>query len=69
MQAGIPKAPERTWFTSSYSGAGATECVEAAFVTEGLAVRDSKRPDGDVVTFTAEAWRTFLSDVKGHGGY
>ncbi|GAA3650095.1 DUF397 domain-containing protein [Streptomyces chitinivorans] len=56
------------WFKSSYSGAGATECVEAAYGPGGVAVRDSKGAGGPVLRFPAGAWETFLGGVKAHGG-
>ncbi|MEE4594096.1 DUF397 domain-containing protein [Streptomyces sp. DSM 41524] len=37
------------WFKSSYSGAGNTECVEAAFRSGSTVVRDSKDPGGSVI--------------------
>lgn len=58
------------WFKSSHSGAQGLECVEAAFLRgHRTAVRDSKEPGGPVLTFTAEAWRTFLDGVKAGGGH
>ena len=33
---------ERAWRKSSHSGGNANECVEAAIVPSGMAVRDSK---------------------------
>jgi len=64
MRPGIPAVPDGAWFKSSYSGAGATECVEAAFAPGNVAVRDSKEPGGPVLTFAAEAWDAFLREVK-----
>ncbi|MGY0059642.1 DUF397 domain-containing protein [Streptomyces sp. LZ34] len=52
------------WFKSSYSGAGATECVEAAFRTGGIAVRDSKEPERAVLAFSACAWGEFVAAVR-----
>lgn len=61
----MPAAPQlppvHAWFKSSYSGANATECVEAAFVPAGVLVRDSKRPEGPHVAISAEAWGKFLA--------
>jgi hypothetical protein len=54
-------ASEPAWFKSSYSGGNATECVEAAFVPVGVLVRDSKQPDGPLVTVSAESWLKFLA--------
>ncbi|WP_351232863.1 DUF397 domain-containing protein [Streptomyces sp. NPDC002133] len=54
---------ELRWFKSSYSGANETECVEAARVPEGTAIRDSKDPLGPRLAFTTRAWRDFASAV------
>jgi Domain of unknown function (DUF397) len=54
-----------TWRKSSYSGSNGGNCVEvAALPSNSLAVRDSKNPDGPVLTFTAAEWRTFTSAVR-----
>ncbi|WP_327093556.1 DUF397 domain-containing protein [Nocardia vinacea] len=57
--------PSRTqWFKSSYSGSQ-NECVEIAWLAEGLVgVRDSKNPDGPALTFTPGAWNAFTAVVK-----
>ncbi|MFG2600982.1 DUF397 domain-containing protein [Streptomyces sp. NPDC048462] len=48
------------WRTSTYSG-GNNECVQVAENTPHLVpVRDSKRPAGPVIAFTAGAWRAFV---------
>lgn len=52
------------WFKSSYSGAGQTECIEAAFRTGGIAVRDSKEPERAVLAFSACAWEDFVAAVR-----
>lgn len=58
-------APSRLhWFKSSYSGGSGTECVETAFVPDGVLVRDSKRPAGARVAVSAEAWARFLGDAR-----
>ena len=49
------------WRKSSYSiGNGA--CVEVA-VPGAVLVRDSKDPDGPVLSVTPAKWREFLRDV------
>ncbi|MFI6286565.1 DUF397 domain-containing protein [Streptomyces sp. NPDC051018] len=60
-----PAIPEDAWFTSSFSGAGATECVEAARLTEGAAVRDSKDPCGARIGFSRSAWSDFIGALRG----
>ncbi|MER5982606.1 DUF397 domain-containing protein [Streptomyces sp. NPDC001787] len=51
---------------SSYSGGNAgQECVEVARnVPRTVAVRDSKRPGGPVLTVTPAAWDAFTADVR-----
>jgi hypothetical protein len=40
-------------------------CVEAAALPGGgQAVRDSKNPDGPVLTFTPGEWNAFIEGVK-----
>ncbi|MEE1941650.1 DUF397 domain-containing protein [Streptomyces sp. TRM 70361] len=67
MTPAIPVLPESAWFKSSYSGAGATECVETASLPGGMAVRDSRNRDEAVLAFSAGAWGAFLSRVKDQG--
>ncbi|WBB64287.1 DUF397 domain-containing protein [Streptomyces sp. WMMC500] len=55
------------WVKSSYSDNG-TNCVEAADLTRtlhnGVAVRDSKDPDGPALLFTPEAFASFVADLR-----
>jgi Domain of unknown function (DUF397). len=54
-----------TWRKSTYSGGNGGECVEVATNLPGVvAVRDSKNPNGPILTFTPDQWRTFLKDIK-----
>jgi hypothetical protein len=39
-------------------------CVEAAAWGGGVAVRDSKDPDGPVLRFTMEEWTAFVAGVR-----
>ncbi|MEU9074120.1 DUF397 domain-containing protein [Kitasatospora sp. NPDC048538] len=53
-----------TWRKSTYSG-GSNGCVEVADGYTGvMPVRDSKDPDGPALTFTADAWRAFVTAVR-----
>jgi hypothetical protein len=51
------------WIKSSYS-AQEGDCVEIATLPNGVAVRDSKNPNGPVLRFTADEWRAFLARVR-----
>jgi hypothetical protein len=55
--------PRDSWFKSSRSAANGN-CVEVAFVSGNVAVRDSKDPTGPVLRFTATGWRDFLGSVR-----
>lgn len=50
-----------TWRKSSYSGAEGGDCVEVATCPHTVHVRDSKRPDSDVLTFDAAQWAGFVA--------
>jgi hypothetical protein len=54
---------ESNWRKSSYSGDNGGACVEVASA-ESMLVRDTTNRNGPVVTFTADAWQTFLTTVK-----
>ena len=51
---------ELAWRKSSCSNGGG-ECVELALAAEAVAVRDSKNPEGPVLTFPAASLATFLT--------
>ncbi|WP_055490122.1 DUF397 domain-containing protein [Streptomyces sp. TP-A0356] len=54
------------WRKSSYSNADGGECVEVADGFPGVVpVRDSKNPDGPVITVSVGAWRAFVGEVAG----
>ncbi|MEU9338608.1 DUF397 domain-containing protein [Streptomyces sp. NPDC048290] len=48
------------WFKSSYSENEISDCVEVANTPRTIHVRDSKRIDGDQLTFHRDHWTTFL---------
>ena len=48
------------WRKSSHSGSNG-HCVEVA---DGVQVRDSKDPDGPVLSFTPAAWQAFINTLK-----
>jgi hypothetical protein len=52
------------WRKSSYSNSGAN-CVEIARTRSGkVAVRDSKDPDGLVLTFSSYEWKAFVAKIQ-----
>jgi hypothetical protein len=54
------------WRKSSYSN-GQAKCVETAVIGQDsrlVAVRDSKSPVGQVLTFRPSAWRRFIISVQ-----
>jgi hypothetical protein len=67
-----------TWTTSTYCDIGATcvewrkasecsadaDCVEVACGHERYLIRDSKDPDGPVLTFTRDEWAAFVAGVR-----
>ena len=53
-----------TWHKSSYSGANGGNCVEIAAAARMVAVRDSKDPDGPVLTFAPNDWKRFADQAK-----
>lgn len=52
------------WYKSSRSGPNCDNCVEVAFLTEAIAVRDSKNPAGPALIFTPDEWDAFVGGTK-----
>jgi hypothetical protein len=68
LKEGIPvTADSPRWFTSSYSNNGG-DCVEVAVnlaATHGMIpVRDTKNPNGPVLSLPARAWSDFVDLAK-----
>lgn len=53
-----------TWRKSSRSGPNCDNCVEIAFVTPAIAIRDSKDPDGPALILAPGGWSAFLTGAK-----
>jgi hypothetical protein len=52
------------WKKSTYSSANGS-CVEVAHLNDGgVLVRDSKDPDGGVLSYTAPEWDAFLKGAQ-----
>jgi hypothetical protein len=52
------------WRKSSYSNPSGN-CVEAAGLAGGVALRDSRSPDGPALVFTSATWDAFVGSMKG----
>ncbi|MFI1964039.1 DUF397 domain-containing protein [Streptomyces pathocidini] len=55
------------WRKSSYSEGGSDTCVEVAALPHVVGVRDSKDPDGPVLTFRAGAFAAFVAAAASGG--
>ena len=56
---------EWRWRKSSYSGNGGGNCVEVARnLPGGVAVRDSKNPDGPVLIVSKDKWARFITHLR-----
>ncbi|MET8677584.1 DUF397 domain-containing protein [Streptomyces sp. NPDC004647] len=55
------------WSKSSYSGDEGGNCIEVAADASAVHVRDSKDPDGPVLTLTPDAWADFVRFADGIG--
>ncbi|WP_424536628.1 DUF397 domain-containing protein [Sphaerisporangium viridialbum] len=54
------------WRKSTHSSGDGNDCVEVATnLSDVIAVRDSKNPDGPKLVFTQPEWRAFIAGVKG----
>jgi hypothetical protein len=51
------------WRKSSYSNPSGN-CVEAAALANGVAVRNSRFPDGPALVFTEAEWDAFVRGIK-----
>ncbi|WP_051711721.1 DUF397 domain-containing protein [Spirillospora albida] len=56
--------PAVRWRKSSHSNSDIEECVEVAQAQQVVAVRDSKDPDGPVLTFAPHAWTALICAIK-----
>ncbi|MFE7890705.1 DUF397 domain-containing protein [Streptomyces sp. NPDC057412] len=61
----IPDASVLTsWRKSSHSGGDSGDCLEVADTAPtSVPVRDSKRPTGPALVFSASAWTAFVGGV------
>ncbi|MBE3014575.1 DUF397 domain-containing protein [Microbispora sp. NEAU-D428] len=53
------------WRKAARSNTVGNQCVEVARLRDGVAVRDSKDPQGPRLMFTPGEWEAFVEGVKG----
>ena len=54
----------KPWFKSSHSSGSGACVLGARLENGGMAVKDSKDPDGPVLVFTRDEWQAFIEGVK-----
>jgi len=59
-----PEHTGPTWRRSSYSNTQGNQCVEVAVIGDRIALRDSKDPNGPVLTFSKAEWRQFVRRMR-----
>jgi hypothetical protein len=52
------------WLRSAAATQTGAAAVEVALLDGGVAVRDSRRPEGDVLFFTPDEWDAFVGGAK-----
>lgn len=53
------------WRKSSFShGTNNSDCVEVAWVSPAASVRDSKNPEGGMLTVPEAAWQVFRDTLR-----
>jgi hypothetical protein len=53
------------WRKATHSSGNGGNCIEVATAGRTVAVRDSKNPDGPLLAFSAQTWKTFAGKIKG----
>ncbi|WP_405101746.1 DUF397 domain-containing protein [Micromonospora sp. NBC_01412] len=59
-----PDLTSVVWRKSTRSDGNGGACVEVADLRDGVAVRDSKDPNGPVLAFDANGWHGFIDSLK-----
>lgn len=55
---------DAAWFRSTKSDMSGGNCLEIAYVNDGVAIRDSKNPDGPHLSFTRPEFDAFVGGAK-----
>jgi hypothetical protein len=56
-------SPDLNWRKAKRSISNGA-CVEVAATTTAVAIRDSKNPDGEVLRYPLNAWRSFVGATR-----
>lgn len=64
MSKNLAVTADAVWVKSRRSGPISDNCVEAAAIPGGVAVRDSKDPAGPVLYFTPGEFEAFVGGAK-----
>lgn len=64
MEKNLAVTADAVWIKSRRSGPISDNCVEAAAIPGGVAVRDSKNPTGPALLFTTGEWDAFVGGVE-----
>lgn len=67
MSHGSPAHDPVEWRKSRRS-MGNGNCVEIAPSSAGIAVRDSKDPEGAVLRYASPAWKAFVDSARSNSG-
>ena len=59
-----PNLSRAVWRKSTYTQPQGQNCVEVADLDTGIAVRDSKDPDGPSLLLARESWRNITARIK-----
>jgi hypothetical protein len=57
-----PRIAEHAWRRAKSCNAG--NCVEVAAIDDGVAIRDSKNPNGEILRYSSSEWTSFLEAAK-----
>lgn len=60
----MDSAPESLQWRKALRSIGNGNCVEVAPTVRGVVVRDSKRPNGFVIEYNVNSWRTFTDRAR-----
>ncbi|MEV7008762.1 DUF397 domain-containing protein [Streptosporangium sp. NPDC051022] len=55
---------QATWRKSSRSQGTTDNCVEIAFTSDLIGVRDSKDRHGPILAFSPDGWQGFIDGIK-----